>query len=226
VKVPPSKKGKYNLGLHDLSAVLLSTERGSILGQLAWKEGAKDPDVNAVAFMPLPLEADLKLFAVLSEKAKKHRATHARIYAKVVDVRHKWTRVKLTNENDAGSGFVNIGTGWKDKARKYKYGLGLVAIDGKTGTTGVAEMKRRQELALEYRSMLGKMNAVPLDGGNPTHNELVVTYRQHATLCFPLFAEYDKQDKNWIVIDGPEGFSPAWIGPKVPARIHQDGTTD
>jgi hypothetical protein len=225
VKIAPTKTGKYNLGLHDLSAVLLSTKRGNILNQLAWKEGAQETAKNAVAFMPLPLEADLQIFALLSEKAKKHRAKHAAIYAKVADVRHRMTRVKLTNEDDAGSGFVNVGTGWKDGQRKYRYGLGLIPVEGKEGKTGIAEMERRRALALEYRTMLGKMKPMPESTSvNPTHNELVVAYRQHASGCFPLFTEYEKDQNCWKVVDGPQGFSPASIGTTVPSRIFQDGT--
>ena len=224
VKVPPSKKGKYNLGLHDLSAVLLSTKRGNILNQLAWKEGAQETAKNAIAFMPLPLEADLSVFALFSEKAKKYKVGHPAIYAKLVQVRHRMTRVKLTNEEDAGSGFVNVGTGWQAKQRKYRYGLGLIPIEGKEGKVGVDEMDRRRKLALEYRSMLGMMKPLPEDTTlNPTHNELVVAYREHASKCFPLFTEFEKERNAWKVIDGPEGFNPLWIGSKVPVRIFQDG---
>ncbi|MEO7084763.1 MAG: hypothetical protein ABI442_05790 [Gemmatimonadaceae bacterium] len=225
VKVAPTKKGKYTLGLHDLSAVLLSTKRGNILNQLAWKEGAQETAKNAVVFMPLPLEADLQIFALLSAKVKAHRIKHNRIAAKLADVRHKMTRVKLTNEDDAGSGFVNVGTGWTNKQRKYRYGLGLIPIEGKEGKTGVDEMDRRRALALEYRSMLGKMKPMPEDTTlNPTHNELVVAYRHHASNCFPLFTEYEKARNCWRVVDGPQGFNPLSIGTAVPARIFQDGT--
>lgn len=225
--VAPTKTGKYTLGLHDLSAVLLSTGRGDILGQLAWKEGAQETTKNAVAFMPLPLEADLKVFALLSAKAKKNRDKHARIYEKVANVRRKMTRVKLTNEDDAGSGFVNIGTGFAADQRKYRYGLGLIPIEGKTGQTGPDEMERRRALALEYRTMLGKMKAMPQDTSlNPTHNELVVAYRHHESKCFPLFTDYDKQRKCWRVFDGPEGFNATWIGTKVPRRILQSGKVE
>jgi hypothetical protein len=224
-KVAPVTRGKYTLGLHDLSAVLLSTKRGPILNQLAWKEGAQEPGKYAVAFMPLPQEADLQVFAVLSAKAKLYKTVHGLIHAKVADIRRKMTRVKLANEEDAGSGLVNTGTGWQGKARKYKYGLGLVAIEGKQGETGVDEMKRRQKLALEYKSMLAMMKPLPEDQKlNPTHNEIVIAYRQHASGCFPLFALYRKGGDCFDVIDGPEGFDKKWIGSKVPKTISNKTT--
>jgi len=221
-KVPTIVTGKYNLGLHDLSACLLSTQRGSILNQLAWKEGAKEPEKNAIAFMPLPLEADLQLFYVLNAKAKDKecKAKHPALYEKVVWVRRRMTRVKLANEVDAGSGFVNIGTGWKDTQRRYKYGLGLVAIPEKTGAVGIGEAERRTRLALHYRHMLQMMPAMPKDNNSPgTNNEMVIAYRQHASNCFPLFAVFEKEGNRFEVIDGPEGFHADWIGTTVPRYI-------
>ena len=219
-KVPTIIAGKYNLGLHDLSACLLSTARGSILNQLAWKEGAKEPDKNAIAFMPLPLEADLQLFFVLNAKAKQCKSKHPAIHQKVAWVRRRMTRVKLANEVDAGSGFVNIGTGWKNDQRRYKYGLGLVAIPEKTGAVGIGETERRTRLALQYRRTLQMMPPMPKDNDSPgTNNEMVIAYRQHASNCFPLFALFEKENNRFEVIDGPEEFKTEWIGKSVPRYI-------
>jgi hypothetical protein len=202
-------RGKYNLGLHDMSAVLLSPERGPIYNQLAWKESVKETEKFAVAFMPLPLERDLQMFFVLNAKAKRFRGTQLSfIYDKVAFIRRRMTRVKLANEVDAGSGFVNIGKGWKEKERKYKYGLGLVAIPEKTGAVGIQETLRRTQLALEYRSLLALMKPA-------TNNELVIAYRDHESKCFPMFTLYNEKESCFDVFDGPDGIEEKWIGTKI-----------
>jgi hypothetical protein len=104
-------KKKNELGLHDLSAVLLRT------GKALSKQLFTKRDAYAV-FMPIPLEEDLQLFEELSQAAKRNRA--GALYQFVVTKRAEFTRIKYGSDNDMAIGFLNVTKG--DTKQHIRYG--------------------------------------------------------------------------------------------------------
>ena len=96
-------RGKYEHGLHDLSASLMSPDKPTISEQVRWKppknvsaEVAKSAKFNkwAVIFMPLGQPQDLALFALLNSMAKEARLRQPAFYGRVVEMRRQITRMQ------------------------------------------------------------------------------------------------------------------------------------
>ena len=157
---------KYEMGLHDLAAVLLAPKRLSLQLFTTVKRG------GGVVFMPIPEEGDLQLFAELSQAAKRDRT--GKLYAFVVETRTQFTRLKFGSPNDMTLGFLDMST-TPDK-QKIVYG-GAMA----TGAVVHADvLKQRSVNAQYYKSAIAGVTSTE---GN---NEVTVAYRSHAGL-FPMF---------------------------------------
>ncbi len=156
-------KKKNELGLHDLSAVLLKPGV-SITGQGFSKSGV-------IVFMPLPLEEDLRLVHDLGIAAKVTKV--GPLYELYIDVRSRMTRIKYGSPEDMSSGFYveDKGDG-KDHVR-----YGTANILG--GLFAEKYLKERAANALTYKKSIAE---IATKGGN---NEVTVKYRQHGGI-FPL----------------------------------------
>lgn len=179
---------KNLLGLHDLSAHLLTHTR-FISQQLKMYEKAY------MFFMPLPMMADLQLFSVLNQKAKKEVEGTATMR----EIRSKLTRVKLAQASDMGATFKDINPA--GQIPKFRYGFEGTIIGeetrGKAVKIGRAatdeELEARKTNALNYKTIL--LNPVV------TVNEIIVAFRSHASPLFPFFALRQGLKKSYPVLD-------------------------
>ena len=156
-------KKKNELGLHDLSAVLLKPNV-SIKGQ-----GFSKPGV--VVFMPLPLEEDLRLVHDLAIAAKVTKV--GPLYDFYVDARSRMTRIKYGSPEDMSNGFYVVDKG--DGKDHVRYGVANI-LGGKFDEM---YLKERAANALTYKKTIAE---IATKGGN---NEVTVKYRQHDGI-FPL----------------------------------------
>lgn len=182
------KKLKNDLGLHDLSAVLL---RGDIPID---KQSFKMNGDTILVFMPIPLEDDLVAFSLLSMVAKNNRGSA--LYTDYQMMRASFTRIKYGSPDDMHSGFLTISktgtTGEDDGKMHVRYGMANVMGGALSG----ALLEKRKNNALSYRTTI----AIPSKHGE--NNEVIISYRNHAGL-FPLFGTptsngvelSDKKDK-------------------------------
>jgi hypothetical protein len=172
---------KNERGLHDLSASILDHRRGSISSQLKFYDNA------IVLFMPAPEQDDLRVFAAL-----------ARLEDRDVNmlrfIRSQMTRIKLAQGSDMGTSFSDVSEeGGPDK---FSYGSTGTIIRMKGGLAKPAtetELKARGTNALEYKSVL--------DAGVTTVNEIVMSYRSHASKDFPMYARWDATNKRFHILD-------------------------
>jgi hypothetical protein len=149
---------KNDLGLHDLSAVLVKPN-ASVSAQLFKKD-------RVVIFMPLPLDADLRLVHQLGVVAKMSKA--GPLHQFYVEVRNCMTRLKYGSPEDMHSGlFV------RDKGdNKAHVTYGFASIQGNPFSEEY--LRQRSMNALNYTKTIAEAATV---GGN---NEVTVKYRQHA----------------------------------------------
>ena len=182
------RRKKNELGLHDLSASLLTNTR-AIRSQLKGYE-------NVIAlFMPLVQEEDLYLFDSLNKTAKKE--LDGSVLMKTL--RSKLTRVKLAQASDMGATFEDTKPGGPEG--NFRYGLTGTIIGEdqrgkliKVGRPATAEeLFNRKTNALHYKNIL--INPVV------SVNEIVMAYRHHASPLFPMFAQWDKWLRYFRVID-------------------------
>lgn len=167
-------KQKNKLGLHELSASLLTGDRGLAQNQIKYYASA------TYVFMPLPREEDLQVFAVLNGIAKTSGSKKFKDYVRMIA--SKLTRVKSAYEYDMGTTYCDIADRGTQGPGKFRYGLsGTVSSPGKKVASKAddLEIARRKQLAIKYKSILS----------SGARNEIVVAYRQHGdgTTCFPLF---------------------------------------
>jgi hypothetical protein len=165
-------KKKNELGLHDLSAVLLRGDK-PISKQLFTRDAAN----KYAVFMPLPLEEDLQLFEELSQAAKRQRG--GKLYPFVVNARAQFTRIKYGSADDMAVGYLNVNKG--DGKAHIRYG-GATASGGAVSSQ---VLQQRSANALHYK------NKIALAIGNDANNEVTIKYRQHAG-GFPFFGKPSK----------------------------------
>lgn len=182
-------KDKNRLGLYELSASLLTDERGLAKKQIKYYASA------TYVFMPLPREEDLEVFAVLNGIAKKSGSQKFRNYMRMIA--SKLTRVKFAYEYDMGTTYCDIADRGTQGPGKFRYGMsGTVTTPGKKVATKAddLEIARRKQLAIKYKSILA----------SGERNEIVVAYRQHGygNTRFPLFA---RRSETWFPIINPDG---------------------
>ncbi|WP_206954508.1 hypothetical protein [Trinickia acidisoli] len=170
------KKLKNDLGLHDLSAVLLRPDIP--LANQFFKITAK----TIIVFMPIPLEEDLVAFALLSAVAKANRGSE--LYTEYQGMRANLTRIKYGSSDDMHSGFLIIkkektGSPGEDDGRLHvRYGMANIM----GGPLSPGLLERRRNNAHAYRT---KVAVASQEGEN---NEVIISYRNHAGL-FPLFGK-------------------------------------
>jgi hypothetical protein len=184
------KRPKYDLGLHDLSAVLLLPNR-KITDQL-FKQGSD------VIFMPLPLEDDLQMLYLLSKSARDNK--NIALTQEYEKIRANMTHIKYADIKDQG--IVYLGQSDDSGKEHIRYG------GTKSGSASIVKGKLTQDQgnplnntmwnALTYKTALGfykSMYKQKLDqhsefeegmGKHSDNNEVVVAYRRHELKCFPM----------------------------------------
>jgi hypothetical protein len=151
-------KRKNELGIHEYSAILLNPY-GTISTQVFAKPNAFP------IFMPIPLEADLRLFDMLSNLAKRNRT--GKLYPWLVEARARMTRITFGSATDMKVGFLRVDKG--DGKDHFRYGHGTI-------TGAVVDEKTRQIRrydALHYKTWISNKR------GDSSNNEVTIKYRQH-----------------------------------------------
>jgi hypothetical protein len=187
------RRMKNELGLHDLSASLLSHKK-PIRQQLKHYE-----DVVAL-FVPVPEEKDLTLFYTLNEMAKAELVGAAN---EIRIMRSQLTRIKLAQSSDMGTTYRDVSRLGAEEG-KIRYGIVGTIIKTKEGEqkskaqpATEQELKDRKSNALKYKSIL---DAIFLPGEKIV-NEVVMAYRSHNSPHFPMFAQWDKDRRFFRVVD-------------------------
>lgn len=185
------KSLKYVLGLHDLSATLIAPGR-SIYGQLK-------PYAHAqVLFMPVAQQEDLEILAALKDMVKKEMAEEMRFVSMVQFIRANLTRIKLAQADDMHTPYVDVSDPTAEHG-KFRYGITGTLLDA-TKPIGfrkamAADIEARRRAAYSYKSILNS----PKTGGGFHVNEIVIAYRAHESLIFPMFAKWDDNTKTFEV---------------------------
>jgi len=211
------ERGKYALGLHDLSGSLLDPVKPKILDQLRWKnEGKKLEDWISI-FMPMAKEEDMVLFYLLNDMSKKVKNQSPKIYDAVVAIRRSMSRLKLGASEDIASGLFDISPNPHVDSPKFRYGL--------KAKPGEDPMKL-QENQDRIRTVLHYKGIVKLQREKQSEcNEIVIAYRQHAGDRFPLYTKWkqaaepvaDTKPKPVVVM--PTGGGPPPPPPPMPDKV-------
>lgn len=152
-------KKKNELGLHDVSAVLLKPGV-SISKQLFGTGGAK-----AIVFMPLPQEEDLVAFSKVAARAKSHVGDL--VHGGYQTARASFTRIKYGAYEDMTSGFGMVDK--SDGKKHVRYGMHNIM----GGALNSSLLAQRNANAMAYKTKVLGSNKVT------ENNEVVVSYRQH-----------------------------------------------
>ncbi|WP_321470587.1 hypothetical protein [uncultured Paludibaculum sp.] len=186
------KRAKNELGLHDLSASLLSHKK-PIREQLKHYE-----DVVAL-FVPVPMEEDHALFYTLNQMGKNELSDGAH---EIRIMRSQLTRIKLAQGSDMGTTYRDMSQPGSDQG-KIRYGVTGTVIKRGEGQKSKAsdateqELKDRRSNALKYKRILN----VIFNPGEKIVNEIVMAYRSHSAPQFPMFAQWDKPRRFFRLID-------------------------
>ncbi len=202
---------KYKRGLHDLSASLCVPSIPLLTKQMRWKPtnvpGKADNWITV--FMPMAQPEDMELFSVLNSMAK--LAPQA-IRLRVAEMRRRMSRIMFADSVDIGAGLRDNAAPGSDP--KFRYGQ-TSPLSHSGNLTG-QDLLRAQK-ALNYPSILPKppssLPKTPLPppiipsgvsgspppppsppggpGNDGNVNEVVVAYREHEGVRFPLFTQYD-----------------------------------
>jgi hypothetical protein len=178
---PGAKSQKDILGLHAQSASLLHSG-------YSLKEQIKFYANPVVMFFPAPSPEDMQIFDAISHLPGADPA-------RLIDMRAKMTRIEgawhgdmhttLTYTNGPHS--TNEVT---DRNTSIRYGLAGVwkDTDGVRGVKGALVKVSADELAARYLYAL----QYPMILSNPSEpvNEIVMSYRQHNSSVFPLYAQF------------------------------------
>jgi hypothetical protein len=151
------QKEKNRLGLHDLSAVLLSSKT-NISAQVFPKVGRQP------LFIPIPHEKDLLLLHCIEHLAKQKRS--GPIYEFYKDARARITRIKYGSEEDMKTTFLK--TVGSDNKVHYRYG----DAHETAGPVSAQVLQERRSNALFYQSRV-------LTGKVTDNNEVTLKIRQH-----------------------------------------------
>jgi hypothetical protein len=152
-------KQRNLLGLHDLSAVLLRS--GLLIRSQLFSLVDK-----VVVFMPLPMELDLVVFAMLADRAKENRMSN--LYNRYVVMRASFTRIKYAADNDMAVSF----TASRDHNHAIHVRYGRANIMG--GPVPALTLSERSNTVFQYRQRVGMSTATV------ANNEVNIAYRQHA----------------------------------------------
>jgi len=151
-------KQKNALGLHDVSAVLMTSEK-NITEQVFPKVGRQP------VFIPIPYEKDLLLLHGIEHLAKEKKA--GPIYDFYKNARARITRIKYGSDDDMKTTFLKV-VG-DDKRVHYRYG----DAHETGGPVAAHVLQERRQNALFYNSRV-------LTGKITDNNEVTVKIRQHA----------------------------------------------
>jgi hypothetical protein len=172
---------KYKRGLHDLSGSLCVPTIPQLTKQVRWKWGKLDK--CHTIFMPLAEPEDMAVFSLLNSKAKLSKLASPAIHARVAEMRKQMTRLKLADSGDIGAGLRDVSApGSTDP--KFQYGQ-KKDFNLKGELTGIDLVRSQQ--AIDYKSIL------PAATKTNNMNEIVIAYRQHEGVRFPLFTKFDKE---------------------------------
>jgi hypothetical protein len=169
------RRGKYDLGLHDLSASLLNPGRPI-------KEQLKFYETSYCMFFPLPHEEDLQLFHSLNASAKRDPGLGEEGRRQMVAWRSQITRVKRVQGSDMGATWADFSApdAVKPKVRYGTRGTIIRTAGQHFGYPATQqELENRVTLALRYKSILPTMATKV--------NEIIVAFRHHANPDFPMF---------------------------------------
>jgi hypothetical protein len=148
------QKKKNELGLHDVSAVLLYGDRK--ISMQVFPKAERQP-----LFIPIPHEKDLLLFYCIETLAKSDKA--GAVYEFYRNARARMTRIKYGSEDDMKTTFLRIA---QDKVR---YG----DAHETAGPVSAEILQKRRTDALFYQSRV-------LTGKIGDNNEVTLKIRQHA----------------------------------------------
>jgi hypothetical protein len=133
VRLPKSQKAKYVLGLHDLSATMLTHER-------VISDQYKPYQLAIWAFMPLPQQEDLKTFYCLNKIA--NQTSSCEEYRRYVrTVASKLTRLKYAQACDRHTTYIDV-------AGLNCYSPAKTETSIRYGLTGLMKQKRAIDLVL------------------------------------------------------------------------------
>ena len=174
------RKAKNELGLHDVSAVLLkptlrlSAQNFSKLGSIA-------------VFAPIPLEEDMVLFEELSAAAKRQKESELYIFVQVA--RARFTRLQY---GSAGDMAVTYQVEMRDGKEHVRYGRATKVGQGGHPLPVKAEvLDARRYDAMHYKTR------IVLAAVTDANNEVTIKYREHAG-DFPWIGNPDGKN-GWIV---------------------------
>ncbi|RZK98983.1 MAG: hypothetical protein EOP36_20565 [Rubrivivax sp.] len=151
-------KKKNELGLHDVSAVLLSSDK-KISAQVFPKVGRQP------LFIPIPHEKDLLLLHCIGHMAKQNKA--GPIYEFYKNASARITRIKYGSEDDMKTTFLKT----VDSQQKVHYRYG--DAHETAGPVSAQVLQERRSNALFYQSRV-------LTGKVTENNEVTLKIRQHA----------------------------------------------
>jgi hypothetical protein len=150
-------KKKNELGLQDVSAVLLSS-RKKISAQVFAKVNRQP------VFIPLPNEEDLQLFYLIECLAKKNKA--GKVYEFYKDARARITRIKYGSDEDMKTTFLKI----VDDQQKVHYRYGDAHETSGPVDADILAKRRNDALFYKSRVLTNKINE---------NNEVTVKIRHH-----------------------------------------------
>jgi hypothetical protein len=151
-------KQKNVLGLHDVSAVLMTSDK-KITEQVFPKVGRQP------VFIPIPHEKDLLLLYSIEHLAKQNKS--GLIYEFYKNARARITRIKYGSDEDMKTTFLKVVD--DDKRVHYRYG----DAHETAGPVSARVLQERRQNALFYNSRV-------LTGKITDNNEVTVKIRQHA----------------------------------------------
>ena len=200
------ERQKYKHGLHDLSGSLCTPIIPKITDQLRWKHAELASYITI--FMPMAKPEDMALFHSLNTMAKQARTQQPLIYDRVAELRRRMSRIKLAEAGDIGAGLHNIAPDGAQPKLRY----GMKQVPDQNGVPTGPDLLRHQN-ALNYTSILPKppnplppsntSNVTPPGnsssappppppppGKTTNMNEIVIAYRHHEGIRFPLFTRW------------------------------------
>jgi len=184
-------KKKNDLGLHDLSAILVRKDV-ALSKQLFPK-----PD-NVVAFMPIAQQEDIAAMQTLGACAKAHK--DKTIYPSYKFVRSHMTRLNYVSPDDMAIGFQ----AYRDADGTEHVRYGNVSRVGQPQQVPLPDelLEKRRLVASMYQRALGLMQT------STANNEVTVKYRQHdggfpyiGKQCADLQKEYNLGKNDFVLQD-------------------------
>lgn len=194
-------RGKYYLGLHDLSASLFNPGKRTISEQCRWKDDGKGSGKFAdwhLVFVPLAPQGEVRLFNLMKSIADTHQKTGGDFTEALARISKRMARITCAQETDMGAGFVSIGHKGEgaDKLPRFRYGAGDVQSETVGSEVvvkhvpGISELRKKK--ALDYKGLLALQ-----DHKGSTSNEVILKVREHEGDRFPIYAKWDPRDKGF-----------------------------